>query len=287
MVKNFSSFMTQHLNLALTKLCSCILLTRTDGNRYGFTTHDKMLVIDNVRYEPAASFRRTDLANNLNLDLDNVSAEGLLSSSTITADDLRAGRWDYATYRIFQVNWSDLTMGDKKDMTGHLGQVTVNRQTFIAELLGLVEAYTISIGEITQPGCRANLGDQRCKVDLVGGSPSLTVTGTITTDYGDFFTIADSSRTEADTYFSEGVITFTSGDANGLAYELKIYTQSGGVMVTKTPIAYNVAGATYSMHAGCDKQRTTCRDRFSNVINFRGEPWLRGNDAMVQVGRHS
>ncbi len=285
MVRNFSTPMQQHLNQALSKLCSCILLTRADGNLYGFTTHDRSLTIGEVVYQ--AGFKRTDLASNLNLDLDNVSTEGILSLTGITADEVRAGRWDYCAFRIFQVNWSDLTMGDKKDMSGHVGQLTMKRQTFIAELLGLVEAYTMGIGKITQPGCRANLGDQQCKVDLVGGSPSLTVTGTITTDYGDFFTIGDSSRTEADTYFSEGVIEFTSGEALGLRYELKSYVQSGGIMITKTPIGYNVAGSTYSMHAGCDKQRTTCRDRFSNVANFDGEPWLRGNDSMVQVGRHS
>lgn len=286
MSKTFSIALQAQLNSARARLATCILLTRQDGNTYGFTTYDRTLSIGGVLYRPAASFNPTDIASNLNLDIDNVTAEALLDSDTVTEDDLRAGKWDWATFRIFQVNWEDLTMGDKKDRKGHLGQVTVNRQTFMAELLGLMESYTISIGEITTPNCRANLGDQRCKVDLVGGSPSLTVTGTISFDAGDFFSIADAGRIEAEDYFTEGVITFTSGSANGLSYELKKFSFGGG-MITKTPIAYNVNGATYSMHAGCMKRfLEDCVARFSNGANFRGEPWLRGPDAAVQVGRH-
>lgn len=286
MTKVFSIALQGQLASARSQLATCILLTRTDGNAYGFTTYDRTLLIGSVAYRPAASFNPSNIASNLNLDQDNVTAEALLDDDTLSEDDLRAGKWDYATFRIFQVNWADLTMGDKKDKTGHLGQVTVNRQTFVADLLGLMEAYIIAIGAVTQPGCRYNLGDVNCGVDLIGGSPSLTVTGTVGFDAGDFFTIADASRGEAEDYFTEGVITFTSGLADGLSYELKKFYAGGG-MVTKTPIAYNVSGATYSMHAGCMRRfLEDCVKRFSNGGRFGGEPWLRGPDAAVQVGRH-
>jgi len=71
---------------------------------------------------------------------------------------------------------------------------------------------------------------------------------------------------------------------DGLAYDIKSFT-AGGVFITKTPLAYDATGCDYSVVVGCDKKRTTCRDKFSNVINFRGEPWLRGNDALIQIGR--
>ena len=85
-------------------------------------------------------------------------------------------------------------------------------------------------------------------------------------------------------YFDHGVITFTSGLNNGLAMEIKAYTV--GQITLQLPMPYLVvAGDTYSIHAGCDKAIETCRDRFDNVVNFRGEPWLRGVDQLVQVGR--
>jgi uncharacterized phage protein (TIGR02218 family) len=280
-VKTYSIALRGHINSQLTTLATCILMTRTDGNIYGFTTHDKQLLIDGVYYESAAGFNPTDIASNSNIETDNVNVTALLDSASITEDDLRAGRWDYAAYRIFQVNWSDLSMGDKKDSTGHLGEVTVNRQTFAADLLGLMEAYGTSVGAITQPGCRNSLGDLRCGIDL----GPLTVTGTISACASDLVTLTDGSRAEAVGYFNEGIITIEDGPAAGLRYEIKEYTV--GQFITKIPIAYDVTGAAYTMTAGCDRLRETCRDRFSNVSNFNGEPWLRGMDALVQIGRHT
>ena len=66
--------------------------------------------------------------------------------------------------------------------------------------------------------------------------------------------------------------------------EVKSYTV--GQLVLVLPMPYTIAvGNTYSLIAGCDKTFPTCRDRFSNVLNFRGEPYLPGLDSIVQVGR--
>lgn len=279
-MKTFSAALQTHLNGPLTKLATCIKITRTDTTVYGFTTHDRTLVISGVTYVPTNGFTPTDLTGNANLDSDDMTVEGILASATITEDDLRAGRWDYAEFRIFQVNWSDLTMGDKKDRIGHLGEVSAQRQIFVAELLGLMEAYATSVGELAQPGCRYSLGDARCKVDTA----PFVVVGTIDACDTDFFTLHDAARAEADGYFDEGIIQFTSGAANGLRYEIKAYLV--GLWVTKTAVAYDVTGASYTMTAGCDRRRETCRDRFSNVVNFGGEPFVPGIDSAFAVARH-
>lgn len=279
-MKTISIDLKAEMTGELAHLATCMRLERTDASVYGFTTHDRPLVIGGTTYEPAASFNPTDIASGNNMDTDNLTVEAMLSSSTITEDELRAGRWDYAAFRIFQVNWQDLAMGDKKDRAGHLGEVSVNRQTFTAELLGMMQAYDTSIGELTAPACRASLGDARCQVDLA----PFTVTGTIDSSDSDFFTLHDLARTEADGYFDEGVITFTSGANAGLSYEVKAYIVN--LWMTKTPFAYDAAGANYTMSRGCNRTFGTCRNTFANAVNFRGEPWLRGNDKLIQVGRH-
>ena len=45
------------------------------------------------------------------------------------------------------------------------------------------------------------------------------------------------------------------------------------------------AGQTFVVTAGCDKHLTTCRTKFSNVINFRGFPHMPGNDFLTAVSR--
>ena len=33
-------------------------------------------------------------------------------------------------------------------------------------------------------------------------------------------------------------------------------------------------GDYYEIYAGCDKTLATCKEKFNNVINFRGEPYI-------------
>lgn len=285
-MKTFSTALQSHLDGNLTTLATCIRIERTDGEVFGFSTFDQVLTIDGTDYLPAAGFTPTDIAGADNMDVDNLSvdgvlADGILSSETITEEDLRAGRWDFAAFRVFQVNWADLSQGQKKDRAGHLGEVTSNRLTFVAELLGLMQAYSTSIGEITSPGCRANLGDSRCGVNLA----AYTVTGHVDSMLSDYMTINDASRVEADAYFDGGVLTITTGDMAGMRFEIKASIL--GVLLLHVPLPYDATGEDYTAHAGCIKSRSVCKTRFNNVVNFRGEPFLRGNDALVAVGRHS
>lgn len=36
------------------------------------------------------------------------------------------------------------------------------------------------------------------------------------------------------------------------------------------------------LYPGCDKTLATCRDKFDNVINFRGEPFVPGSDFLAR-----
>jgi uncharacterized phage protein (TIGR02218 family) len=271
---------------SLIKKAVCMRLTwaRSPYTVFGFTTASNGFTFEGTLYVPAASFNPSAIASNANLSSEDLEVDGFINDESITEDDLRAGRWDSAAFEIFEVNWSDLTLGKKPMREGRLGKVTLNRQTFVAELLGRMKELDTAIGTITQPNCRNNLGDAKCKVPL-GGSPSRTVSGTIDLCDTDFITLTDADRTEADVTFDEGVITFTSGQAAGLSFEIKAYIV--GVMVTKLPVPYDVTGDSYTMTEGCIRSLTMCRDRFNNVVNFNGEPWLRGPDAAAQVGRKS
>lgn len=299
-MKTVSAGLAAHLASETQTLATCWLVTLVNGGSpipvYGFTDHNENLVIDAVTYEAATGYTATDIASKSNLDVDNLDIQGLLSSPSITEDDLRAGLWDYAHFQIFQVNYSDLSQGKMYQRVGNLGQITVDREQFRAELLGLMQRYQTSIGEKTSPGCRATLGDSRCGVNLLG-SPALTFSATVDSIAADDITITASALTQPSPgigsptvaesgYFEYGKLTFTSGLNAGRSMEVKQYAQ--GVVTLHLPMPYQVtAGDTFNVSAGCDKRLTTCRDKFNNVVNFRGEPWLAGRDKLAQVGRHS
>ncbi len=117
--------------------------------------------------------------------------------------------------------------------------------------------------------------DWKCVAGKIDG-------GTITslTDREKF---KDSSRTEANDYYNFGLFTFTTGNNAGLSMEIKGFTATE--FVTSLPFPFDIeVGDKYKAYAGCDKTRDTCRDTFSNVINFRGEPDIPGIDAISKIG---
>lgn len=263
------------------RLARCLRIERTDGQVFCYSTASNVMEIDGEVYRPTQSFNPSDVTSKGNLDSDDLEVVGLQNAAGVTEDDLRASRWDSADFRVFEVDWSDPSLGQNRIRSGKLGRATLNRQTFVFELLGLMNGLSTAIGTFTQPNCRNNLGDAKCKVDMSGR----IVSGTVDTCGTDFVTLTVSDRTEPDVTFDEGVITFTDGPAVGLGFEVKAYVV--GLLITKLPIPYDVTGAAYTLSEGCIRSLAMCRDRFDNVVNFNGEPWLRGPDAAAQVGRHS
>jgi uncharacterized phage protein (TIGR02218 family) len=43
-------------------------------------------------------------------------------------------------------------------------------------------------------------------------------------------------------------------------------------------------GDLFAVTMGCDRRLATCKARFDNVVNFRGEPYLPGTDEVLKYG---
>lgn len=163
-MKSVSAGYTTYRSQSTTTDAICLKATRTDGEIFGFCSHDKSLTVDGVVYVPG--LRPSAQQSKSGLEATNSETEGGFGSDAVTEDDIRAGKWDYASIEVFRVNWSDLTMGIEKIGSGHMGQVTRGRIQFTAELLGQMEVFNQQIGRVVEPACDADLGDTRCKVRL-------------------------------------------------------------------------------------------------------------------------
>jgi len=169
-MKTVSSGLAAHLQGSSLTLATCWKITRRDGKVLGFTSHDRDIVFDlgdgggAVTYAAATGFTRTKIENAAGLAVDNLDVAGVLESAAITAADIRAGRYDFAEVKIFDVNYAALSQGALPLRRGHIGEIRTEGSQFIAELRGLVERYAQEVGELYGPACRADLGDTRCKV---------------------------------------------------------------------------------------------------------------------------
>ena len=264
-----------HFESGLTTLATCWKITRQDGAELGFTDHDASITFDSLEYDSIAGFTPTTVESKSNLSVDNLDVEGQTFPSKITEEDLLAGLYDYAEIEIFVVNYSDLTQGKLVVKRGRLGEVTLNSQMFQAEVRGLTQHLSQTIGEVFSPSCRAVLGDGKCKVALAGFTVSTTVT-----DVTNNQTFKAAALTQDAGWFTGGEVIWTSGNNVGRRMEVKEFASTQVVLAL--PMGKSIqAGDGFDIIAGCDKTRETCQGKFSNIINFRGEPDVPGTDKLL------
>lgn len=281
-MKTFAPGLQDHLDTGTTTLCFCWKLVRSDGAVLGFTDHDRALLFDNTSFEPATGFSASAIEASLGLSVDNLNAIGALSASAITEADLAAGIYDDAEIEIFRVNWDNPSQRVLL-RRGNLGEVKRGRLGFEAEIRGLAHRLNQPVGRVYQIGCDADLGDERCGVAL--GDPAFTAQGSVA-DAGGQLTSFTTAGLDgfASGWFERGKLTFTSGANQGQAVEVKRHLADLGAqsieLWREMPNTIS-SGDEFTVTAGCDKQFSTCRDKFDNVVSFRGFPHMPGNDFVL------
>lgn len=151
--------MISHLGQEVTTLATCWELKRRDGKFFRFTDNVTPLVIDGFRYRADVGYSRSAIASGSSLAVDSLEVVGAFDSETITEQDLRNGLFDGSEIRIFLVNYNSLADGVVRMRRGTLGEVQdLPFGQFVAELRGLSYKLQQTIGNLYQPGCRAQLG---------------------------------------------------------------------------------------------------------------------------------
>ena len=268
--------MTGWLDSELTSLALCWRLDRRDGVALGFTTHDRDFTIGGLVYRAAPGMLPSAISVSDGFDVDTLDISGALTSDAVTGVDLSDGRWDGARVHLFATSWEAAGTDMLALARGELGDVGLMDGAFTVELRGPTALLERPVVEQTSPECRADLGDRRCRVDLAGRRRIATITAVI-----------DASTVELDTAepvpnaYGYGALRWLDGGNVGLTSAV---LGSDGIAVTlREPPPHAIAtGARVEAIEGCDKAFATCRDRFANGVNFRGEPYLPGNDLLTR-----
>jgi uncharacterized phage protein (TIGR02218 family) len=80
-----------------------------------------------------------------------------------------------------------------------------------------------------------------------------------------------------------GKAAWLTGANAGTAGELKAWDQATSTATLFLASTFPmVPGDTLTLTVGCDKRRVTCRDRFDNIVNFRGFPYVPGLDKALE-----
>ncbi|HEX8512765.1 MAG TPA: DUF2163 domain-containing protein [Allosphingosinicella sp.] len=267
--------MPSFIERALTTLAFCWRVERRDGVCLGFTSHDRDLVIAGLVYRSAPGMLPSAVSVSDDFDASTLDVSGALTSDSIGEADLAAGRWDRAAVSLFLVDWEDPGGGRLNLARGEIGDVTVKANGFEAELRGAAALLERAVAEQTSPECRAELGDRRCRVDMAG---RVRVTR-VTAAEEDFVTVAEAPGGPG--AYAFGRLRWIGGANSGL--ESAIVASEGVQLHLQEPPPFAIlAGDLVEIREGCDKSFATCRARFANAENFRGEPHLPGMDLLTR-----
>lgn len=258
----------------LTTMALCWRIERRDGVTIGLTAHDRDLEVAGLVHRAAPGMTPSAIRRGDPMEADSMDVTGPLTHAAIGEADLLAGRWDGARVVLFAVDWSapgePLVLGE-----GTLGAIETGDGGFTAELRGAGAALDRAVVEETSPGCRAELGDRRCRVAMAGRRRFARVLAV-----EDVQVTVDAVEPVGNPY-GAGRLRWFGGTNAGL--ESAVAASEGTRIVLERPAAFVVAaGALVELIEGCDKRLETCRDRFANAANFRGEPYLPGIDLLTR-----
>jgi uncharacterized phage protein (TIGR02218 family) len=283
-MKPASAELAAHLAGEVTTLATCWRLERLDGWVRGFTDHDRDLLIDGLSYVASTGFLPSAVKTGSDLSVDNLDVEGFLDDAALKPDDLAAGLFDGARIEVFLVNWADLGQGKLLLRKGFLGEVKRADQRFSAEIRGLSNRLQQTAGKLYSRLCRVDLGSSECGVNLAPLTDTYAVTQVIAADTVRIVT------GRATGFFTFGKATFVTGANAGAVNEVLLHDQQTIRLFVPMPRPI-VVGDQITLVAGCDKTPETCHAKFGNILNFRGEPHIPGNDKVfsypVQGGSRS
>lgn len=255
----------------LTTVAFCWRLVRRDGAALGFTSHDRDLSVGGLTYRASPGMLPAAVERGPG---DRPDVAGAVTHGLLAEDDLLAGRWDGAVSRLFAVDWTAPETAQVVLADGVLGEVGLTGRRFEAALLGPAAALDAPACEVTSPTCRADLGDQRCRVDMGGRRTR----GRAASGDGNWVTLAEPAALAP---FLTGELLWLAGANAGLRARIAA-VDGPRVRLDPAPPSAVEAGTAVRLSEGCDKRFATCRDRFANHLNFRGEPFLPGNDLLTR-----
>lgn len=276
-MKIVTTALANHYASGSTSIAYLLRLIRPDGQVHGFTSALDSVQIDGVLYSSAQGLDVSSLSLTAGLAVDNLEMTTLDDGSLFKQNEVFGGVWRNTRFTIARYNFASPSDGLEVLMAGTIGEVTISDGYVRLELRGLQAPLQQTIGQVVSITCRARLGDALCRVNLA----PLTFSGTVST-VANRREFTSTSLSQAEHFFTEGRLTFTSGPCQGFSHKVKYSSGANVQLQLPTPSDFAV-GDTFTIVAGCRKRFTEdCTNRFANALNFQGEPHIPGVDGITQ-----
>ena len=265
--------LSAHIATGATTLCYCWVIQRQDGEVIGFTDHDNDVTVSGQVCYGTTGITTTKFQRSLGLTDDNLDVDGVIDNEMLTEDDLTLGKYDEATALLYVVNWSDPTQFDLL-AKGRIGTVTSDDMgKFTAEFRSESDLLGQSAGRLFQRTCSTYLGTPACGMNAA--LPAFRLSSTATAAEGHVVTVPDAAAFDDD-WFAFGTMTHA---ATGSVFRIRKH--DGNLIYLWERPKFTIApGDAVTVVAGCRRTIEVCQSKFDNAVNFRGFPFMPGQDYM-------
>ena len=273
-------------------LIHCVRIESRGGDVIRLVDYPVDLTISGSTYRSDHGYQFSGLETRADNSPPVIDLEGILTSSGLSRQEIREDKWRNAFCYVFATSWDAPVEDEEPIAKGLLGRIQLINERYKAEIIHIIDLLNQPIGAMEVPVCRWTLFDEtldgrqlpyqksRCTLNLADHK----VTGTVTS-VTDRFTFADSGRTEADDWFSNGEVKFTSGANAGLA-AIKIKVSEGGSFVLHDAAKHPIqVGDTYEMAPGCrGRFHEDCVAKWANGENFSSSVTVPTGDVIAKIG---
>ncbi|WP_194966896.1 DUF2163 domain-containing protein [Rickettsia endosymbiont of Cardiosporidium cionae] len=151
---------------------------------------------------------------------------------------------------------------------GIFGKIKISNKKFIIEVHSKIDNLKWQIGNVFSPTCRTIFGNKKCGINV----QKYTHISVIDRIINNVVIFSKSLENFANGYFDFGkIIFYTANDTK--QYKVKEFS-AGYITLSDSLIKNITVGSKFEIAAGCNKEFATCRTKFNNALNFRGEPHI-------------
>lgn len=253
------------------------VITRTDGTIIRFAESDIAITVEGDTYDVVPGLQVSAVKHTRNGETPSCQIVAVYDSgATIDSDDLDIGLFDGAAVQIYKVDRMNLTRKGL-EFTGSISNTSYDpiQHQVRFDVKGPSASARIVMTQKRSPMCRTDLFSTLCGVDKTLYDVAATVA---TIESAFVFTV--SGLAQADGYFNQGV----GVTATGIAFELAKWVNATQAFTTYLPCDRVLfVGLGLTLYPGCDKTLgpSGC-PKFSNQLNFQGEPHFLGTAAAAQ-----
>ena len=241
-------------------------------NSYYYTDGDTAITVGGQEYSPS-TITRGEINFNSELEVSEIEVTGVYLEDPIV---------EYITMNPLEILWvSIMKLHRDQDpietsvvFLGQVKNVEFKGNEARVAIVGFEHYLSQAIPKYRyQPICNNFLFDDFCGLD----ADTYKDSGTVTAVSDDGLTLTVAGISTADNYFTHGYLE--AGDHR----KTMIAAHEGSTLTLRYKISTIVSGTAVDCYPGCDLDIETCRDKFNNVVNFFGHPYIPLNNPSLRV----